>query len=180
MASRSVTTQLNHIIDSTFSNIEQFERFDRYTTLQSLHTALDHQVEDGSMRLDEYNRMRFIVGKLWELKLQLYLEKEADVLSLMLDLYGGCDSKVIACLYVFEMMSRLMAKGIIRSFSMRKRRRATVKPVTGIIADCDVCGGFMFNAQRYMSMNDAYFTPPAIRFPYEMKKVFDRILHELQ
>ena len=73
-------------------------------------------------------------------------------------------------------MSRLIAKGIIRSFSMRKRRRATVKPVTGIISDCDVCGGFMFNAQRYMSMNDAYSAPSAIRFPYEMKKVFDRIL----
>ena len=77
------------------------------------------------------------------------------------------------------MMSRLIAKGIIRSFSMRKRR-ATVKPVTGIISDCDVYGGFMFNAQCYMSMNDAYFAPSTIRFPYEVKKVFDRILHELQ
>ena len=36
----------------------------------------------------------------------------------------------------------------------------------------------MFNAQRYRHMNDAYFTPHQIRFPYEMKKVFDRI--ELQ
>ena len=63
---------------------------------------------------------------------------------------------------------------------MRKRRRATVKPVTGIISDCDVCGGFMFNAQRYMHMDDAYFTPHQIRFPYEVKKVPDRILHELQ
>ena len=87
MASRAVTAQLNHIIDSTFSNIEQFERFYRYTTLHSLHTALDHQVGEGLMRLEEYNRVRFIVGKLWELKLQLHLEKEADVLSLMLDLY---------------------------------------------------------------------------------------------
>ena len=50
-----------------------------------LHTALDHQVEDGLMRLEEYNRMRLIVGKLWELKLQLHLGQ--DVLSLMLDLY---------------------------------------------------------------------------------------------
>ena len=38
----------------------------------------------------------------------------------------------------------------------------------------------MFNAQRYMYMNDAYFTHHHIRFPYEMKKVFDRIVHELQ
>ena len=55
-----------------------------------------------------------------------------------------------------------------------------VKPVTGIISDCDVCGGFMFNAQRYMHMNDAYFTPHQIRFPYEMKNVCERIVHELQ
>ena len=98
MASRSVTAQLNHIIDSTFSNIEQFERFDRYTTLQSLHTALDHQVEDGLMRL-EYNRMRFIVGKLWELKLQLHLGQ--DVLSLMLDLYleNVIPKSLLVCMY---------------------------------------------------------------------------------
>ena len=38
----------------------------------------------------------------------------------------------------------------------------------------------MFNEQRYMYMNDAYFTPHKIRFPYEVKKVFDRILHELE
>ena len=64
MASRTVTAldQLNHIIDATFSSIEQFERFDRYTTLQSLYTALDHQVEDGLTRLQESDRMRFIVG----------------------------------------------------------------------------------------------------------------------
>ena len=30
-----------------------------------------------------------------------------------------------------------------------------------------------------MSMNDAYFTPSTIRFPYEMKEVFDRILQYL-
>ena len=56
-----------------------------------------------------------------------------------------------------------------------RKRRATVKPLIGIISDCDVCGGFMFNTQRYMRMNDAYFVPSTIRFPYEMKKVFDRI-----
>ena len=31
-----------------------------------------------------------------------------------------------------------------------------------------------------MHMNDAYFAPSTIRFPYEVKKVFDRILRELQ
>ena len=38
----------------------------------------------------------------------------------------------------------------------------------------------MCNAQRYMSMTDAYFSPSTIRFPYDMKKVFDQRLHELQ
>ena len=80
--------------------------------------------------------------------------------------------------FVFEMMSRLRGKGIIRNFRMRKRQ-ATVKPLIGIISDCDVCGGFMFNAQLYMRMNDAYFAPSTICFPYEVK-VFDRILYELE
>ena len=134
------------------------------------------------MGQQESDRMRFIVGNLWYLKLQIHiLEKECatDVIGLVL---GGYNSKVTVCLcvYAFEMMPRLTPKGIIRSFSMRQWRRATVKPITGIITDCDVCDGFMFNAQRYMNMNDAYFTSSTIRFAYEMMKVFDRILHELQ
>ena len=98
MASRSITSlsELNHIIDATFSNIEQFERFDRYTTLQSLCTAIDHQVEDGLMRQQECDRIRFIVGKSWDLKLQIHLLEKgctqlaaviAHTISLMLDLY---------------------------------------------------------------------------------------------
>ena len=98
MASRSVTAldQLNHIIDVTFSNIEQFERFERYTILQSLYTAPDHRVEDGLMRQQECDSMRFIVGKSWDLKLQIHLLEKgcrqlADVIAyvilLMLDLY---------------------------------------------------------------------------------------------
>ena len=83
--------------------------------------------------------------------------------------------------FVYEMMSRLIAKGIIRSYGMRQRRiAAAAKPPIGIVSNCDVCGGLMFNAQRYMHMNDAYFAPSTIRFPYELKKIFDRILHELQ
>ena len=68
MASRSVTAmgELNYITNGTFSYIEPFERFDRYTTLQSLYTALDRQVEDGLMECD---RNRFTVGKSWDLKL---------------------------------------------------------------------------------------------------------------
>ena len=38
----------------------------------------------------------------------------------------------------------------------------------------------MFNAQRYRHMNDAYFTSSTIWFPYELKNIFYRILHELQ
>ena len=78
------------------------------------------------------------------------------------------------------MMSRLIAKGIIRSCSMRQRRIGAVKPPIGIVSNCDVCGGLMFNTQRYMHMNDAYFAPSTIWFPYELKKIFDRILHEMR
>ena len=37
--------QLDYIINTTFSSVEKFEPFDRYTTLQSLYTALDHQLQ---------------------------------------------------------------------------------------------------------------------------------------
>ena len=65
MTSRYVTAlgELNHIMNATLSNIEQFERFDRYTTLQSLYAALYRQVEDGLMGQQECDRMRFIVGE---------------------------------------------------------------------------------------------------------------------
>ena len=79
------------------------------------------------------------------------------------------------------MMSRLIAEGIIRSYSMRQRRiAAAVKHSNGIVSNCIVCGGLMFNAQRYMHVNDAYFAPSPIRFPYGLNKIFDRILRELQ
>ena len=71
------------------------------------------------------------------------------------------------------MMSRLIAKGIIKSIG-------AVKPPNGIVSNCDVCGGHVFNAQRYMHMNDAYLASSTIRFPYELKTIFDPILHELQ
>ena len=55
MASRTDTVldQLNNIIDTTFSSVERFEPFDRYTTFQSLYTALDHQLQDGLMGQQE-------------------------------------------------------------------------------------------------------------------------------
>ena len=64
------------------------------------------------------------------------------------------------------MMSRLIAKGIIRIYSMRQRRVA-VKPSIGIISNCDVCGGLMFNAQRYMHMT--IFILHLQRFGFLMK-----------
>ena len=78
MASRTDTAlyQLNHIIDATFSSVEKFEPFDRYTTLESLYTALDHQLQQ------EFDRTRFIVRTLWDLKLQIHMiEKEGTQLS---------------------------------------------------------------------------------------------------
>ena len=98
MTSQGVTAldQLNHIIYATFSSIEQFERFNQYTILQSLYTSLDHQLEDGLMSQQKFDRIRFIVGKLWDLKLQIHMiEKECaqltdvigHVISLMFDLY---------------------------------------------------------------------------------------------
>ena len=59
-----------------------------------MYTALDHQVEDGLMSPQESGHIRFIVGKLWDLKLQIHMiekEKLTDVIGhvilLMLDLY---------------------------------------------------------------------------------------------
>ena len=57
------------------------------------------------------------------------------------------------------MMSRLIAKGIIRSYNMRRRGCIAAQRSIGIVSTCDVCGGLMFNAQRYMQVNDAYFAP---------------------
>ena len=71
--------------------------------------------------------------------------------------------------FVFEMM-----------YSMPQQQAAAVNPSISIISNCGVCGGLMFNMLHYMHMNDAYFAPSTIWFPYEMEKVFDRILHELQ
>ena len=63
---------------------------------------------------------------------------------------------------------------------MRQRRiAAAVKPPNGIVSNCDVCGGLMFNAQSYMHTNDAYFAPTTIRFPHELKKIFNEICSTL-
>ena len=62
MASRTdiALDQLNHISDATYSSVDKFEPFDRYTTLQSLYTALA-QLQDGLMDQHEFDRTRYIV-----------------------------------------------------------------------------------------------------------------------
>ena len=71
MASRTDTAldQLNHVINDTFFSIRKFEPFDRYNTLQSMYTALGRQLQDGLMDQQKSYCMRFIVRKLWDLKL---------------------------------------------------------------------------------------------------------------
>ena len=90
--------QLNHIIDATFSTICKFEPFDRYTTLQSLYTALHHQLQDGLTDQHEFDRTRYIIQTLWDLKLQIHMIEKEDtqpsdvighVIMLLMDLYLG-------------------------------------------------------------------------------------------
>ena len=65
--------QLNHLIDITFSDVEKFESSNRPRyTLQSLYTALDHQLQDGLTPQHEFDRMRYIVRKRSDLKLQIH------------------------------------------------------------------------------------------------------------
>ena len=60
----SASDQLPHVINDTFSSIRKFKPFDWYTTLQSLYTAPDHQLQDGLMGQQESDCMRFVVRKL--------------------------------------------------------------------------------------------------------------------
>ena len=92
--------QLNHLIDTTFSDVEKFESSNHRYISQSLYTALDHQLQDGMMAQHEFNRMRYLVRKLFDLKLQIHANEAepslvlpADVIghtvALMLNLYSG-------------------------------------------------------------------------------------------
>ena len=99
--------QLNQIINDTFSSIRKFEPFDRYTTLQSLYTALDHQLQDGLMGQQESDCMLFMVRKLWDLKLQIHIIEKEDVQ--LTDVIG----------HIITMMLDLHLEGIItRSLSL--------------------------------------------------------------
>ena len=89
------------LIDAIFSDVEKFESYNRHRryTLQSLYTALDHQLRDGLVAQHEFDRMRYVVRKLFELKLQIHaIESEPSLplpanviehtIALMLDLYS--------------------------------------------------------------------------------------------
>ena len=90
-----------------------------YTTLQSLYTALDHQLQDGLMGQQESDCMRFIVRKLWDLKLKIHtIEKEdaqltdviGHIITLMLELYlGGIITRslfVYVCTHLYTRLCR--------------------------------------------------------------------------
>ena len=74
--------QLAHLIDDTFSDVEKFELFRHHRcTLQSLYAALDHQLQDGLMVQHKYDRMRYVVRKLFDLKLHMRaIEAEPSLL----------------------------------------------------------------------------------------------------
>ena len=120
--------------------------------------------------------MQFVVRKFWDFKLQIHMieKKNAQLTDVIGHLEGIITRSlfIYVCTFVYKMMSRLIARGITRSYSMRQRR-------IGIVSNCDVCGGLIFNAQRYKHMNDAYFAP-STHLPYGWKKIFDCISHELQ
>ena len=61
-----------------------------------MYRALDHQLQDGLMGQQESDRMRFVVRKLWDLKLQIHTIEKGDaqltdvighIIMLMLDLH---------------------------------------------------------------------------------------------
>ena len=80
--------QLNLLIDTTFSDVVKFESSNRRYTLQSLYTALHHQLQDGPMAQHQFDRMRYIVRKLFDLKLQIHVIEAEPSLSLPADVIG--------------------------------------------------------------------------------------------
>ena len=51
--------------------------------------------------------------------------------------------------FVYKMMSRLIAKGNIRNYSIRQRRGRPVQQPIGIVSNCDVCVGLMHDRLLY-------------------------------
>ena len=95
-----VMEQLTHLINATFSDVEKFEtsHHHRRYTLQSLYTALNHKLQDGLMAQHEFDRMRYVVGKLFDLKLQIHATYNCtDVGSAL----SGYTSEIAIHLYSF-------------------------------------------------------------------------------
>ena len=83
--------QLTHLIDATFSDVEKFESSTRHRHRCTL--------ADGLLAQHDFDRMRYVVRKLFDLKLQIHainakpsLPLPVDVIeyttALMLDLYS--------------------------------------------------------------------------------------------
>ena len=97
---------------STFY-VEKFESSNCRYTLQSLYTALDHQLQDGLMAQHEFDRMRYIIRKLFDLKLQIHVIEAVPSLPLppadvirhtvapILDLYYTSKVVIRLCVYSF-------------------------------------------------------------------------------
>jgi len=87
--------ELEYIISELFYDVEKFEPYNRNVTLQSLYRAVDNQLQDGLIRDYSYNRYRYYIQKLWDLKLQIYkyryeltLDTVDHIIGLILDLYS--------------------------------------------------------------------------------------------
>ena len=69
---------------------------------------IDHQLQDGLMDQHEFDFTRYIVRKLWDLKLQIYMTEKEDahpsddighIITLMLDIYS--EGIIIKSLFVY-------------------------------------------------------------------------------
>ena len=79
----------DHLIDTTFSDVEKFESSNRCRyTLQSLYAALDHQLQDGLMAQHEFDRMRYIVRMIFDLQLQIHASEAEPSLPSPADVIG--------------------------------------------------------------------------------------------
>ena len=65
-------------IDVKFSDVAKCESFNRYTTIQSLYTVTDHQLQDGLMDKHEFDHTRYIAQQLQDLKLEIHMIEKED------------------------------------------------------------------------------------------------------
>ena len=107
VAEASALDELRFVLLGVFAKIEQFEQRVP-TTMHLLYSALDHQLEDGMMRYEEFEAHRFMALNAWNLKLQLDLVESglavsfADIVSTMLDLAIPKPLFVCVCSHLFH------------------------------------------------------------------------------